>query len=181
MSPIPRPSATNLHVLDHNVYGDWESVYRDDVDRLYRLTYGRVGNRPEAEHLTAEDFRTPLGPLRLGSSKTEVRADLLVTAKTVLAAQWHRRLGLPVTSIDHEVDRLPEPAESVPPSDARRRVIKLVATLPDRDRRILELRFLEARSIKEAARAREVSLSNAGGAQHRVPRMVATHSLEPDG
>jgi DNA-directed RNA polymerase specialized sigma24 family protein len=197
MSPIPRPSPTKcpsrsnsaegaaayLHVLDNNVYGDWESVYRDNVDRLYRLMYARVGNRPDAEHLTAEVLRAALGPLRIGSSKSEVRADLLVTANTVLGAQWHRRLGLPVTSIDPEVDRrhLAEPAGSVPPSDARRRVVKLMVTLPDRFSRILGIGFLEACSIKEAARAIEVSLSNAEVVQHWVPCMVATLSLEPDG
>ena len=34
-----------LHVVDDDVYRDWESVYRDNVDRLYRLMYARVGNR----------------------------------------------------------------------------------------------------------------------------------------
>ena len=83
-----------LHVVDDDAYGDWESVNRDNVDRLYRLMYGRVGNRPDAEDLTSEVFSTALRPLRLSSSKGEVRAYLLLTAKTVLASHWRRRLGL---------------------------------------------------------------------------------------
>ncbi len=54
-----------LHVVDADTYADWESVYRDNVGRLYRLMYARVGNRPDAEDLTSEVFRTALGPLRL--------------------------------------------------------------------------------------------------------------------
>ncbi len=45
-----------------DVYTDWESVYRHNVERLYRLMYARGGNRPDAEDLTAEVFMTALGP-----------------------------------------------------------------------------------------------------------------------
>ena len=80
---IDRPSASGeadgarLRVVDSDSYTDWESVYRDNIDRLYRLMYARVGNRPDAEDLTSEVFRTALGPLRLASSKGEVRSYLL--------------------------------------------------------------------------------------------------------
>ncbi len=45
------PDVTRLRVVDADFYTDWESVYRDNVDRLYRLIYARVGNRPDAEDL----------------------------------------------------------------------------------------------------------------------------------
>src|SRR6202522_4826173 len=86
----------HLRVVDADAYSDWESVYRDNVGRLYRLMYARVGNRPDAEDLTSEVFRTALGPLRLASSKGEVRSYLLTTAQTVLASHWRRTLGRPV-------------------------------------------------------------------------------------
>src|SRR6202030_4600059 len=118
MSPALRSCPTNvsprsasgdadiayLRVVDTDAYTDWESVYRDNVDRLYRLMYSKVGNRPDAEDLTSEVFRTALGPLRLASSKGEVRAYLLATARTVLASHWRRTLGQPVTLIDPEAD-----------------------------------------------------------------------------
>src|ERR1700689_1893459 len=109
-----------LRVVDTDSYTDWESVYRDNVDRLYRLMYARVGNRPDAEDLTSEVFRTALGPLRLASSKGEVRSYLLVTARTVLASHWRRRLGTPVTSIDPDSDLgfLADRSGADPQSDA---------------------------------------------------------------
>ncbi len=65
--PTPgEPDVTRLRVVDADSYTDWESVYRDNVDRLYRLMYARVGNRPDAEDLTSEVFRTALGPLKSG-------------------------------------------------------------------------------------------------------------------
>ena len=55
---------------------------------------------------------------------------------------------------------------------------KILAALPNRYRRILELRFLEACSIKEAAQAMGVSVSNAKVLQHRALRMAAKAGLE---
>ena len=196
MSPTPRsiparsasapPSGgaavSFLRVVETDAYADWESVYRDNVDRLYRLMYARVGNRPDAEDLTSDVFRTALGPLRLASSKGEVRAYLLVTARTVLANHWRRTLGMPVTTIDPDADAacLAEPSGSDPPSDAPSRVSLVLATLPDRYRRILELRFLESLSVKEAARAMDVSVGNAKVLQHRALRMAAKAGVELD-
>ena len=59
------------------------------------------------------------------------------------------------------------------PSDAPQRADRILRALPDRYRRILELRFLEACSITEAARAMGVSVSNAKVLQHRALRMAA--------
>jgi RNA polymerase sigma factor (sigma-70 family) len=167
-------------MVDADAYTDWESVYRDNVDRLYRLMYARVGNRADAEDLTSEVFSTALPPLRLASSKGEVRSYLLVTAKTVLASHWRRRLGLPVTSIDPESDisYLAEPSSPGEPSDAPRRADRILVALPDRYRRILELRFLEACSIKEAAHTMDVSVSNAKVLQHRALRMASQVAQE---
>lgn len=169
-----------LHVVDDDVYRDWESVYRDNVDRLYRLMYARVGNRADAEDLTSEVFSTALRPLRLSASKGEVRAYLLVTAKTVLASHWRRRLGQPVTAIDPDTDiaYLTEPSAAEVASDAPTRATRILQALPDRYRRILELRFLEACSIKEAARSMQISISNAKVLQHRALRMAANVDLE---
>src|SRR5271169_5481109 len=130
----PDGAGAHLRVVDADVYTDWESVYRDNVKRLYGLMYARVGNRPDAEDLTSEVFRTALGPLRLASSKGEVKSYLLVTARTVLASHWRRRLGLPVTSIDPAADMpyLAEPSGPSEPTDAPERAGTILAALPER-------------------------------------------------
>jgi RNA polymerase sigma-70 factor (ECF subfamily) len=174
------PNVAHLRMVDAEAYGDWESVYRDNIDRVYRLMYARVGNRPDAEDLTSEVFRAALGPLRLASSKGEVRAYLLTTAQTVLASHWRRTLGLSVTSIDPETDAgfLADASTPDPPSDAPQRAHRILLLLPERYRHILELRFLEACTIKEAAQAMQISVGNAKVLQHRALRMAAKVGLE---
>ncbi|MGH3669629.1 MAG: RNA polymerase sigma factor, partial [Pseudonocardiaceae bacterium] len=74
-----------LRVVSDESYPDWEAVYRDNVARIYRLMFAKVGNRADAEDLTAEVFLAALRPLRVSASAAEVRAYLLTTARTVLA------------------------------------------------------------------------------------------------
>ena len=173
----------SLRVLNNDTYADWESVYSDNIDLLYRSIYAKVGNRADAEDLTSEVFRTALRPLRLDVSKREVRSYLLTTAQTVLASHWRRTLGVSLTSIDAESDRLAliELGQTDLPSDAPQRALRILAALPKRYRRILELRFLEACTIKEAAYAMNVSVSNAKVLQHRALRMAANvgEEVEP--
>lgn len=150
----------------------WEVVYRDNVEFIYRLMFSRVGNRPDAEDLTSEVFRTALPPLRLSASRPEIRAYLRATAQTVLASHWRLRFGVEVTTIDPDSD-VPDLGKDVGESDAPKRAAQILAALPERYRRILELRFLEGKPIREVARAMNITVGNAKVLQHRALRMAA--------
>jgi RNA polymerase sigma factor (sigma-70 family) len=165
-----------LRPLTSAVYPDWEAVYRANIAWVYRLMYRKVGNQPDAEDLTAEVFMTALRPLRVSASVPEVRKYLRMTARTVLASYWADRMGRDVTSIDGD---LPEPYETGPAAgDAPDRVRDLLAKLPDNYRRILELRFLQAFSVREAASQMGVSVANAKVLQYRALRMAAQSNEE---
>jgi Sigma-70 region 2 len=87
-------------------------VYRDNVARVYRLMYVKVGNRPDAEDLTAEVFATALRPLRVSASAAEVLAYLLATARMVLAGHWRRTLGREITTLTDEDNLEATPADA---------------------------------------------------------------------
>jgi RNA polymerase sigma-70 factor (ECF subfamily) len=180
-TPDPHDAAGLIQLipLDGDVYPDWEAAYVDNVGRLYRLMFSKVGNRADAEDLTSEVFKAAFVPLRLTASKGEVRAYLLATARTVLASHWRRRLGLEVTQIEPEVD-VGYLSEPVPDSRAGQRVRPILNALSERYRRILELRFLEGCSIKEAANAMHITVTNAKVLQHRALRMAARAAEELD-
>ena len=167
-----RSTVSHLHSVGPDVYPNWEAIYLDNVERLYRVMYARVGNRADAEDLTAEVFNAALKPLRASASVGEVRAYLLTTARTVLASHWRRLYGTEITAIDVGVDRA---AVDEPPSDsdAPKRVRELLAELPDRYARILELRFLDSCTLREAAHAMNISIGNAKVLQHRALRRAA--------
>ena len=151
-------------------------MYRDNVTWVYRLMFSKVGNQPDAEDLTAEVFMTALRPLRISASIPEVRKYLKLTARTVLASYWGDRMGREVTYIDVDV---PEADEQRPvASDAPDKVRSLLERLPDNYRCILELRFLQAFSVREAAAQMGVSVANAKVLQYRALRLAAQTSGE---
>jgi RNA polymerase sigma factor (sigma-70 family) len=162
----PRP----LRAVPDDGYTDWEAVYQDNAAWVYRTLFARVGNRSDAEDLTAEVFLAALRPLRLTASVGEVRAYLRATARTVLAAHWRETLGREITSIE-DIEQPPDSEEAV--STAPQRVAQVLESLPDHYRRILELRFLQGNSIKESASELGISVANAKVLQHRALRLAA--------
>jgi RNA polymerase sigma factor (sigma-70 family) len=166
--PVAPPA---LRLVNGGRYPDWQAVYSDNATWVYRTIYARVGNRPDAEDLTAEVFLAALRPLRLSASVPEVRAYLRTTARTVLAAHWRETMGREITSID-DLPELP-PGHDDTVSTAPHRVQALLEALPDQYRRILELRFLQGRSVKESADELRVSVANAKVLQHRALRLAA--------
>jgi RNA polymerase sigma-70 factor (ECF subfamily) len=157
-------------VSSDDCYPHWEAVYEDNATWVYRTIYARVGNRADAEDLTAEVFLAALRPLRLSASIAEVRAYLRSTARTVLAAHWRQTMGREITEIE-DIAIPPESEEAI--STAPDRVATVLGALPDNYRRILDLRFLQGRSIKESAEAMSVSVANAKVLQHRALRLAA--------
>ena len=151
-------------------YPSWEAVYEDNVTWVYRTIFARVGNRADAEDLTSEVFLAAMRPLRLTASVAEVRAYLRATARTVLAAHWRSTMGREITTIED----VAAPVDSeVAVSTAPQRVALVLDGLPENYRRVLELRFLHGRSIREAAGEMGVSVANAKVLQHRALRLAA--------
>jgi RNA polymerase sigma-70 factor (ECF subfamily) len=165
-----------LHAVSVEEYADWDAVYRDNVARVYRLMFVKVGNRPDAEDLTTEVFLAVLRPLRLPAPGPAVRAYLLAACRTALARHWARTFGEQVTTLPEQVETVltgadPEPA-------AAREAERILAALPERYRRILQLRFLDACSVADAARALGISVGSAKVLQHRALRRAAEVAAE---
>ena len=87
--PVPDPDP-GLHLVDGPRYASWESVYRDNVERVYRLMFARVGNRPDAEDLTTEVFLAALPRLRGAASIGEVRGEIRSSSATTASTSLRR-------------------------------------------------------------------------------------------
>jgi RNA polymerase sigma factor (sigma-70 family) len=174
--PAERPSL-RLVADTEDRYADWEAVYADNATWVYRTIFARVGNRPDAEDLTAEVFLAALKPLRITATIAEVRSYLRATARTVLAAHWRETMGREITSIDDIGDLEPDAEQAI--STAPQHVRAVLEALPDNYRRILELRFLQGSSIKESATQMGISVANAKVLQHRALRLAAQVSETP--
>jgi RNA polymerase sigma-70 factor (ECF subfamily) len=161
-----------------DAYPDWEAVYQDNVDRVYGMMFAKVGNRADAEDLTAEVFLAALGPLRVSASVGEVKAYLSATARTVLAGHWRRHYGREITVLAELPEvAAPEPHDDEPPPEAAAaataEAADLLAGLPEKYGQVLRLRFLQGYSVRDTATALGISVSNAKVLQHRALRRAA--------
>jgi RNA polymerase sigma factor (sigma-70 family) len=167
-----------LRLVSSDRCSDWKAVYEDNATWVYRSIFARVGNQPDAEDLTAEVFLAALRPLRLTATVAEVRTYLRATARTVLAAHWRETLGREITSIEDVAAGVADNEEAI--SAAPQRVEVILASLPRQYRHILDLRFLQGRSIKDAAMVMGVSVANAKVLQHRALRLAAQANDKDD-
>src|SRR5712691_5458569 len=154
------------------IYTDWESVYQDNVVGIYQLAFRRVGNAADAEDVAEDVMIRTLKTLRFPAPVHNVRSYLVKTAKTVLADHWRSHYA--AQNVALELEQLP-PQELAGASStvASQRAQRLLGLLPDQFRRVLELRFLLADSVREAANGRGVTESNARVVELRALRKAA--------
>lgn len=158
--------------------GRFEQVYDEHVVAIYRFVYARVGNRPDAEDLTAQVFVRAVEQLDTTRQPGQIAAWLYRVAQNAIADYWRAFYRLPLIGVDHvapgwepaDEGQRPEPARD---DRASVRVEALLRGLPDRYRKVLELRFLQRMSVAETAQAMGISSGNAKVLQYRALRKAA--------
>jgi len=122
-------------------------LYENNFERVYAFVLRRVGDRHEAEDLTSEVFHQALRNI----GKFEWRG--------IPFAAWLYRIAANeiannATSAARRRQLEPDdPPKSFPEEvESRARLFRLVETLPPDQRRVINLRFVEERSIREIAR-----------------------------
>ena len=127
------------------------ALYEANFERVYAFVAGRVRNREEAEDLTAEVFHKALA--HLGSFEwrgAPFAAWLFRIAGNAISnhrGRAAREQEVPVTADSPA----PCSAEEMEQLEERARLFRLVKTLPGDQRRVIDLRFVEEKSIKEIA------------------------------
>jgi RNA polymerase sigma-70 factor (ECF subfamily) len=165
--------------------GPFERVYNHHVVGIYRFVYARVGNRPDAEDLTAQVFVRAVEQLDTSREPGQIAAWLYRVAQNAIADYWRAFYRLPIV----DTERLApgwEPVdhgEAAPVTNERaeRRVEAVLRGLPDRYRRVLELRFLQRMSLAETAQAMGITSGNAKVLQYRALRKAALIGDPSDG
>lgn len=135
---------------------------RDSISRVYAYAAYRIGPGPDAEDVTSETFERAI---RYRASFDPKRGDssswLIGIARRVIADRAMR--ALPTDVVPHESVEGPE-AHSLRAID----LAAAVATLGERDREIIALRFGADLTAKEIARVLELRANTVEVALHRA-------------
>jgi RNA polymerase sigma-70 factor (ECF subfamily) len=127
----------------------FDELYDRYVHRVYGFVSRRVGNRATAEDITSTVFEQALAHLpKFEWRGVPFAAWLIRIAANALADHWRRtaREG------GDAVAEMPEQGET-DAIEQRAILFQLVGRLPDLQRRVIELRFGEEKSIRDIAAA----------------------------
>src|SRR5256885_11451242 len=101
---VARPQAAPPHGRDHVPW-----AYQTHVTAIYQYIYSRVGNRPDAEDLTAQVFMKAITGMRSDVSVPELRSWLYRVAQTTLADHWREDFSADAGELEDDVTRTPAP------------------------------------------------------------------------
>lgn len=148
--------------------GRFLELYDRYFHRVWAYVIRRARNRAEAEDVTSEVFRRALENLkRYEWRETPFLAWLLRIASNLLADHWQR------ANKDSGVARPETPSEELD-LEQRAMLFQLVDRLPEVQRRVIELRYIEQRSLLEVANA----LGKTEGAIKQLQRRALEHLRE---
>src|SRR5579872_4028953 len=130
-------------------------MYRAYAADLQRYIYSKVGESFLAEDLTSTVFLKALRWLREDQGEESVRGWLYATARTTIVDHWQAMGQYETRTLAGLEDMFSPQLESVESAQqqAEFRVQHLLSLLPERERRVLNLRFLQGYSATEIATA----------------------------
>jgi len=149
-------------------------IYRAYAADLQRFIANKIGDPTLAEDLTSMVFLKALRWLSADQSPKSVRGWLYATARTTIIDHWQAQRQSQMRSLSGLEEQLrarDDTAEASEPAEMR--VQHLLGLLPERDRRILTLHYLEGYSTAEIASALGTSAGHIRVLQLRALRRAA--------
>ncbi len=148
---------------------DWDALYEVELPRVYNFFRFRVGDGPVAEDLTSITFEKAwLARHRYRRDLAAFTTWLFAIARNVAVDHFRqRRPHLPLEAAEGE------PGGATPDELAERRLDlerlgRLLATLPERERELLSLKYGAGLTNRAIARMTGLSESNVGTIMHRT-------------
>ncbi len=148
-------------------------LYRAYAADLQRFIASKVGDPTLAQDLTSTVFLKALRWLREDQSAASARGWLYATARTTIVDYWQAQSPYEMHSLSGLEEQLKSDDIAFANPQVEMRVHHLLSLLPERDRTILTLRYLQGYSAAEIARALGTSAGHIRVLQLRALRRAA--------
>ena len=150
------------------------TLYDHYFPRIYNYVRYRVIDAPTADDLTAQIFERALADLvSYRQDRAPFGAWLFGIARHVIGDHFRtqrRRRWLPFETLRHHATADPPPEQIAAANESHRQLLNAVATLKDRERDLIALKFGGDLTNREIARLTGLSESNVGVILHRALR-----------
>lgn len=151
---------------------EFQTFYQENLGRIYRYVYSKVGNREEAEDLTSQIFMKAVRGADTERGAQSMQKWLFQVARTTIADYWRAHYRIATNSLEELLDSGWEgPAEDGPlalngkPED---KVQSILQALPEHYREVLTCRFLLNLSVRDTAIRMSLTEANVKVLQFRA-------------
>jgi RNA polymerase sigma-70 factor (ECF subfamily) len=128
-------------------------LYENNFERVYAYIVRRVKDRAETEDLTSEVFHQALANLkRFEWRGIPFAAWLYRIAANLISDRWQHKNREQTADDPEQIESLQARGGEFEEVERKATLFRLVDTLPAEQRRVVVLRFVEEKSIKEVAR-----------------------------
>ncbi len=127
-------------------------LYELNFERVYAYVVKRIGDRAETEDLTSEVFRHALANLKRYEWRgVPFAAWLFRIAANLISDRGQRKNREDVADDPEDIESAAAKNTAIEEVERKATLFRLVETLPPEQRRVVVLRFVEEKSIKEVA------------------------------
>lgn len=165
------------------------SLYRRYVNEMYGYAFNQLGDAQDAEDLTSEIFMRVVHGIRSYRGQSSFRTWLYAIAHNQLRDHWRRNgRRAPVVGLEQAGPRAADPGGAAggdadreggdgrgPQGGAPAAALgrSVLARLPAHYRRVLELRVMEGRSVRDTADALGITENHVKVLNHRALKRAA--------
>jgi RNA polymerase sigma-70 factor (ECF subfamily) len=149
---------------------DWDAVYAEELPRVYNFFRYRFGLSADAEDLTARTFEKAWRERHRYRRDVAAFSTWLFTIARNIAVDHYRRSRrlVPLSSAANVAAAAGSPEDEAAHRSDADRLSRLLATLPERDRELLALKYGAGMNNRAIARATGLTESNVGTLLHRA-------------
>jgi RNA polymerase sigma-70 factor (ECF subfamily) len=127
-------------------------LYENNFERVYAYVVRRVGDRAETEDLTSEVFHHALTNLKRYEWRgIPFAAWLYRIAANLISDRWQQKGREGVADAPEQIESAAAKNTDLEEVERKATLVRLVEILPPEQRRVVVLRFVEEKSIKEVA------------------------------
>ena len=150
--PKDAPERRLIEAARHDP-GCFAQLYEDNFERVYAFIARRVGDRDQAQDLTADVFHSALKNLpRFEWRGAPFASWLFRIAANAIADRGKRAAQLEAIKLREIPQNDPSDEADLAEAEHRARLFKLVEKLPADQRRVITMRFAHQKSIAEIAK-----------------------------
>jgi RNA polymerase sigma-70 factor (ECF subfamily) len=161
-------------------------AYDDHSDAIYRHCFFRVFSKPQAEELVQEAFMRTWGYLQDGKRVDNIRAFLYRVANNLIIDQSRKKREESLEAVLENAPGLEPVMDNTVEADTERNalmqdILRVVEDLPEEDRRLITLRYVDELETGEIAKILDISSNHASVKLSRAMKALRELLKSDDG